>query len=110
MEEFTTGAVRDDNSGKPRPDLISPFASIRLGKHLANGAGKYDERNWERGIPISRCIASLERHLCSYKIGMNDEDHLAAIMSNAMFIAHYEMAIKLGILPEEIDDMPKYVS
>lgn len=107
-EEFITGAVRDTHDDKPRIDLISPYAQIREGKWLAEGAKKYDARNWEKGIPISRCIASLERHVQAYKMGKTDEDHMAAIRTNAGFIIHYEEMIKKGILPDELDDMPKY--
>ena len=107
-EDFETGAVRDTADDKPRPDLISPFAEKRLGEWLRLGAGKYEDRNWEKGMPISRCIASLQRHLVDYKMGLNDEDHMAAIMCNAMFIIHYEDAIANSILPANLDDMPKY--
>ena len=107
-EKFTTGAVRDTADGKSRPDLISPYAQLRKGQWLRLGAEKYDERNWEKGMKIGRCIASLERHLQEYKMGLTDEDHLAAIAVNAEFIMHYEAMIEKGILPPELDDMPKY--
>lgn len=107
-QEFTTGAVRDTAKGKPRPDLISPYANAREGTWLAQGAAKYTERNWEKGMPLSRVIASLERHLIALKKGLLDEDHAAAIRTNIGFYIHYEEMIKLGILPAELDDMPKY--
>jgi hypothetical protein len=107
-QEFNTGAVRDTAEGKSRPDLISPYAQMRKGLWLALGAKKYAERNWEQGMPISRCIASMERHIQQYKMGMTNEDHLAAIAVNAEFIMHYEEMIKKGILPATLDDMPKY--
>jgi hypothetical protein len=107
-QSFDTGAVRDTAEGKVRPDLISPWADFREGDWLAKGAEKYDERNWEKGIPISRCIASLERHLVAYKLGLTDEDHMAAIRTNAGFILHFEEEINAGRLPGSLDDMPKY--
>jgi hypothetical protein len=107
-ETFETGAVRDAADGKSRPDLISPFATERLGEWLRLGAEKYAERNWEAGIPISRSLASLHRHLMKYQQGANDEDHLAAILCNAMFICHTEEMIKRGVLPQSLDDLPKY--
>ena len=107
-QEFSTGAVRDAATDKPRPDLVSPYASDREGAWLAAGAKKYQARNWDAGMPISRCIASLERHLMAYKKGWTDEDHMAAIRTNSGFILHYEEMIKAGLLPKELDDMPKY--
>lgn len=109
-EDFESGCVRDTAENKSRPDLISPYFNMRVGDHLDKGARKYAERNWEKGMPISRCIASLERHLNQYKQGLTDEDHLAAIGCNTMFTIHYEELIKRGILPAELNDMPFYES
>lgn len=109
METFTTGAKRDAND-KPRPDLISPFALERLGEWLRLGAEKYDERNWEKGLPISRTVASLVRHLVKFQQGDTSEDHIAAVMCNAMFILHEQEMIKRGVHPRELDDMPDYKS
>ena len=107
-QAFPTGAVRDTADEKPRPDLTSPFALERLGEWLRLGAVKYQERNWEKGIPISRCVASLSRHLIKYQQGARDEDHMAAVMCNAMFILHNEEMVRRGVLPAELDDMPRY--
>lgn len=107
-EQFGTGAVRDTADDKPRMGLISPFALRRLGEWLRLGAKKYAPRNWEKGMPFSRVVDSLERHVQAYKAGDCGEDHLAAIMCNAMFLAHYEEMIERGRLDCELNDMPDY--
>lgn len=111
-EEFESGAVRDVAEDKPRPDLISPFFLERLGEHLRKGAIKYDEHNWAKGIPNSRCYASLMRHLTKYAQGLTDEDHLAAAAFNLMAIIHNEEVAKRGAkLVQErkgLVDMPVY--
>lgn len=101
-------AIRDTADDKPRPDLISPFAEERQGHWLRMGARKYAERNWEKGMPFTRCVASLKRHLMRFQQGLKDEDHLAAIMFNAMALIHYEEMIDRGVLPGELNDMPDY--
>ena len=45
-----------------------------------------------------------------YQQGKRDEDHLAAIMFNAMALIHYEEMIEHGRLPAELNDMPSYQS
>lgn len=105
-QQFATGAVRDSAEDKPRPDLISPWADQREGAWMAKGAKKYSERNWEKGIPISRCLASLRRHLMQYMQGDTSEDHMAAVRTNASFILHFEEMVKLGQLPKELMDLP----
>ena len=89
-QEFETGAKRDIQDDKPRPDLISPHALLRIGGLLARGADKYGERNWEKGMPYSRFLASAFRHLLQYAKGDRDEDHLAAVCFNIMAIIHFE--------------------
>ena len=107
-EVFATGAVRDTAEGKPAIHLISPFALIRLGNWLAEGAKKYDSRNWEQGMSFQRVTSSLCRHLEEWKAGYIKEDHLAAIMCNAMFLIHYQTMVDNGCLPETLNDMPIY--
>ena len=101
--EFPTGAVRDMAGGKERPDLISPFALMRVGRWMAMGARKYGDRNWEKGIPYSVFYASLMRHLLKWAMGWRDEDHLAAVIFNAQAIMHFEETERA-----ELDDMPHY--
>jgi hypothetical protein len=108
-ETFESGAVRDTAVGKSRPDLISPFATEKLAHWLRLGAEKYSPRNWEKGIPLSRCLASAQRHLLKYQQGAEDgEDHLAAAYCNIMFMIHTVEMIKRGVLPESLDDLPRY--
>jgi len=44
-----------------------------------------------------------------YQQGDKSEDHLAAVMFNAMAIIHNEEMIRRGVLPAELDDMPNYL-
>ena len=82
--EFDTGAVRDMQEGKGRCDLLPACAILRLAKHYESGAQKYEDRNWEQGIPISVMIDSAMRHLLKYMDGQTDEDHLVAAAWNIM--------------------------
>lgn len=89
-ESFSTGAVRDSQSDKPRYDLISPFALKRIANLMVRGANKYGERNWEKGMPKERFYASALRHLLQYAQGDQDEDHLAAACFNIMALLHFD--------------------
>lgn len=97
-------AMREPSDGKGRYDLITPFGLRRVAKWYELGAKKYADRNWEKGIPFSRCIDSAKRHIDKYVIGMPNEDHLAAAVWNLLAIIHYE---ELGMT--ELDDMPHYL-
>ena len=110
---FSTGAVRDSAAKKPTLQYISPYALMRLGEWLRFACQDrkpkpYPPRNWEKGMLFSECIGSLERHVQQFKMGLENEDHLAAILFNAMALCHYENEIGAGRMDSKIDDMPRY--
>ncbi len=87
---FETGAQRDDQGGKPRYDLIPPMPLRRLAELYSRGADKYDDHNWAKGMPTTRILASLLRHVEAYRAGDETEDHLAAVAWNAFAIMHFQ--------------------
>ncbi len=89
-QKFKTGARRDIQEGKPRPDLISPFVLWRVGALMGRGAEKYGENNWTKGMPYSRFLASAMRHLVQFMMGDRKEDHLAAVIFNIGAIIHFQ--------------------
>ena len=99
----TGGAMREPSEGKGRYDLVSPFAIRRLAKWMEVGAKKYAPRNWEKGMPFSRYVDSAKRHLDKFVMGMEDEDHLAAVAFNIFAIMHHQ-----ELEQTELDDMPHY--
>lgn len=98
------GAFREPSTGKGRYDLISPFGLRRIAMWYELGALKYAERNWEKGIPMSRCVDSAMRHLNKFLMGMTDEDHLAAAAWNIIAIMHYEETGRT-----DLDDLPHFI-
>ena len=104
--EFATGAVRDCHAGKGRMDLLPVSAIIEVSKIFEEGAAKYDARNWERGIPVSRFIDSGLRHAMKYLRGDRDEPHLAQACWNFLCGLDTLERIKRGLLPSELDDLP----
>lgn len=88
--QFESGAVRDLHEGKGRFDLLPMCVLMRLAKHYEKGAKKYNDRNWEKGIPAHSFADSALRHLCKYLDGWNDEDHLIAAIWNLCGLAWTE--------------------
>lgn len=109
-KDFETGAVRDVRAGKGRYDLISPLALKRLAQVYERGAAKYDPRNWEKGMPIGRCMDSAIRHIMQYMEGMRDEDHLAQAAWNLFSAMHYEVMIERGLMHEALGDTQDYIA
>lgn len=107
---YKQGGSKDKDFGRGHDELISPIFIERLSKHLEKGALKYSSRNWEKGIPMGRIMRALMRHARQYMEGWRDEDHLAAIACNIMFLVHYEEMIERGLMDDSIDDLPCYVN
>ena len=106
--EFGTGAKRQAAAGKGLPSLFPGDAYIDICKHFEDGAIHYDARNWEKGLPLASIIDSLERHIAAEKMGDTSESHSRALAWNAVVYLATKLRIKAGILPAELDDMPKY--
>lgn len=119
-QEFASGAVREPSEGKGRYDLISPVFLLdliregaepspgslkRLAIVMENGAKKYAPRNWEKGMPISRCWDSAFRHLQQFFMVEEDEDHAAHCLANIMFMYHLDYLYTHDDLADEFYDL-----
>ncbi len=104
-EQFSTGAMRDQQIGKTRYDLIPIWVDKRLADLLESGAIKYAEYNWAKGMPVKRTYASLRRHLRQLLERDRSEDHFAAVLFNAMVLEHTLVGIEDGSLPPELYDL-----
>lgn len=62
---------------------VDPYTAILdLAKHYADGAKKYADRNWEKGLPLHSFIDSGVRHYLKFLRGDTDEPHDRAFMWN----------------------------
>lgn len=57
---------------------------LEVAKHFEDGARKYGENNWQKGIPPSCYIDSAIRHYLKYLRGDKDEPHDRAFVWNIM--------------------------
>ena len=69
-------------------DIIDPFDMILgVSKHFEEGAKKYGEYNWQKGIPVHCYIDSAVRHYLKCRRGDNDEPHDRAFVWNILCCA-----------------------
>lgn len=57
---------------------------LETSKHFEEGAKKYGEHNWQKGIPLPRYIDSAARHYLKWLRGDKDEPHDRAFCWNIM--------------------------
>ena len=106
-------AMREPTTGNGRFDLLCTQMLYRQALHNERGSIKYADRNWEKGMPVSRCMDSALRHMVKYMMGCNDEPHLDAAIWNLAAITYYEHKYpELMDLPERasmpIEELQKY--
>ncbi|UCR81414.1 hypothetical protein [Brevundimonas phage AA] len=93
-EQTAAGRGLRFNQGKVRVDLLPPDAIWMLAQLMTVNEAKYPDRNWEKGMPLSDVIASLERHVMALKAGedidpTDNQPHAVKIMWNGMALAAY---------------------
>lgn len=98
------------DEGKVKYQLLPPYALKQVARVLTFGAEKYEENNWQKGIPWTKLMGSLERHYQDFKAGIDmDEEsglyHLAHAAVNALMLLEY-----YRIRPELDDRYKPYMS
>lgn len=76
---------------------------LEVSKHFEEGAKKYAERNWEKGIPLHCYLDSAVRHYLKYRGGWTDECHDRAFVWNVMCMWWTYLH------KPELDDLPKEI-
>lgn len=90
FKKFSSGAVRSSDADNTRFDLISPIGLERLAMTCAEGAKKYGDHNWTKGMPVSECLNHCLRHVNMYLAGDKTEDHMAHAAWNLFAVMHFE--------------------
>jgi hypothetical protein len=68
---------------EPFPDSFN-YMFLEVSKHFEEGAKKYGEHNWQKGIPVRCYIDSAIRHYLKWHRGDHDEPHDRAFCWNIM--------------------------
>jgi len=87
---FSTGATRSADARGERWDLIPSVGLRRVAETSAEGAAKYGENNWKKGIPVSDLLNHAIRHIYMYLEGDVSEDHLGHAAWNLLAACHME--------------------
>lgn len=105
-EPFAGGGMREPQGDRARFELLLPRGVpfeeqllTRFAQHMARGAQKYEDRNWEQfsdAEALERAKSSALRHMMQWVTSVDDgEDHAAAILFNVMAAEHVTRKLKL---------------
>lgn len=78
---------------------------LEVAKHFEDGAKKYGENNWQKGIPVRCYIDSAVRHYLKYLRGDKDEPHDRAFCWNilcAIWTCKHKPELNDYVVREEI--------
>lgn len=89
---YATGAKGSKDAEGLRYDLISGIALERLAKVCHEGALRYGDRDWEKGLTVKQCLSRAIRHLSKHCDGDKTEDHLGHAFWRIMAAIHSEKA------------------
>ena len=112
--QFLGGGMREGQGDRARFDLCVPEGVpydeqllTRFAVHMAKGAAKYEERNWEKFSDqqaLDRARASAMRHLYQWVTDAQDgEDHAAAVMFNLMAGEHIQRKLDIQRTADEYE-------
>lgn len=106
IKDIGNGSKRSGELGRGDYSLVPKEVIEAYAKHLQSGVEKgYPRNNWKLGQPLSRLHSSLLRHSFQLLSGALDEPHASAVLFNIGAIIYTREAIKVGKLPESLEDV-----
>jgi len=86
--KFGTGAIRSDTFEEFRYDLVSPIGLREVARACAEGAEKYGDWNWEKGMPVHDLLNHAIAHIYGFLSGDRSEPHLGHAAWNLLAAIH----------------------
>jgi hypothetical protein len=86
--KFGTGAVRSASVENFRYDLVSPIGLREVARTCAEGAAKYSDFNWEKGMPVHDLLNHAIAHVYAFLSGDRSEPHLGHAAWNLLAAIH----------------------
>jgi hypothetical protein len=86
--KFGTGAVRSDTFEEFRYDLVSPIGLREVARACSEGAQKYSDWNWEKGMPVNDLLNHAIAHVYQFLAGDRSEPHLGHAAWNLLAAIH----------------------
>jgi Domain of unknown function (DUF4406)/Domain of unknown function (DUF5664) len=97
VRTFATGAVRSKDADATRYDLITPIGLEEVARTYAEGAAKYGDDNWLKGMPVHDLLNHAIRHIYMFLSGDRSEPHLGHAAWNVLTAIHsYKMWPKIN--------------
>ena len=106
IRRFPSGSVRSDDTGRIRPDYLSPYAIKYIAECFSNNSNDFGVTNYFLGIKPADIFPSLSRHYLDLHEalveGKNDEikREFASIAQNCIMALHQIIMEEKGLYKE----------
>ena len=70
IRRFPSGAVRSDDTGRIRPDYLSPYGLAEIAEHFTIAKNDFGPTNYFKGIEPSEILPSVMRHMLEFQEGI----------------------------------------
>jgi hypothetical protein len=74
IRRFPSGAVRSDDTGRIRPDYLSPYALSEIAEHFTVAKNDFGPTNYFKGIKPEEVLPSVMRHMLEIQEGLMIND------------------------------------
>ena len=94
IRRFASGAVRSDDTGRIRPDYLSPYGLAEIAEHFTVAKNDFGPTNYFRGIHPHEILPSVMRHMLEFQEGVMKGDRdmirtaLRSLGANAIMGLH----------------------
>lgn len=82
IRRFPSGAVRSDDTGRIRPDYLSPYGLAEIAEHFTIAKNDFGPTNYFKGIHPHEILPSVMRHMLEFQEGVMKGDR--AMIRNAL--------------------------
>jgi hypothetical protein len=106
IRRFPSGAIRSDDTGRIRPDYLSPYALKYIAECFSNNSNDFGATNYFKGIKPDDIFPSLSRHyidLHEALIEGRDSEvkrEFASIAQNCIMVLHQIIMEEKGLYKE----------
>lgn len=94
IRRFPSGAVRSDDTGRIRPDYLSPYGLAEIADHFTGAENDFGQTNYFMGIKPDNILPSVMRHMLEFQEGVMKNDRamirtaLRSLGANAIMGLH----------------------
>lgn len=108
IRRFPSGAVRSDDTGRIRPDYLSPYGLAEIAEHFTVAKNDFGATNYFMGIEPKEILPSVMRHMLEFQEGIMKNDKEMVRSALRSLGANAIMGLHQIVLEEKGEYVIKY--